>query len=358
MAKPVQTKDMPIPIPCLQLCPVFFSIFFFYFLLLLQHQAWVWHSPPPPTHYAHPRAHAGSVPSSCDTELSHWGWAEPGITLLLSLVHLSACSSPHPEPTLCLPYTHKCPCWQSPLAEGAKGGQLCAKPVVVHPGLPLSSTKNPPALQSGWALHMVPLPRAPGCLCPCVHLYRSGQWMVPAGWVSHYCVLFCFSPCVEELLQEWKKVQETGGGGRREGHQKTNNADVPRVHRQKPKPGGCKETRERCENRTSVRDTSPCTPRYYPTRDTMAVSVPGWARCPTPAKQLANFTESSLITRLRWTYLEIVVSAFPADRGKLCDLHMSELEPSGKPWPALELWMLRTGLPLEGNTQVKWQIEM
>lgn len=260
MAKPVQTKDMPIPIPCLQLCPVFFSIFFFfYFLLLLQHQAWVWHSPPPPTHYAHPRAHAGSVPSSCDTELSHWGWAEPGITLLLSLVHLSACSSPHPEPTLCLPYTHKCPCWQSPLAEGAKGGQLCAKPVVVHPGLPLSSTKNPPALQSGWALHMVPLPRAPGCLCPCVHLYRSGQWMVPAGWVSHYCVLFCFSPCVEELLQEWKKVQETGGGGRREGHQKTNNADVPRVHRQKPKPGGCKETRERCENRTSVRDTSPCT---------------------------------------------------------------------------------------------------
>lgn len=70
---------------------------------------------------------------------------------------------------------------------------------------------------------------------------------------------------------------------------------------------------------------------YYPTRDTMTVSVPGWARRPTPAKQLANFTESSLVTRPRWTYLEIAVSSFPADRGKLCDLHMSELEPPGKP---------------------------
>lgn len=70
---------------------------------------------------------------------------------------------------------------------------------------------------------------------------------------------------------------------------------------------------------------------FHPAQKTMAVSVPGWAHSPLPAKQLAKFTESNLRACLRWTYIEITVSAFLVDRGKLCDLHVSELELPGKP---------------------------
>lgn len=71
--------------------------------------------------------------------------------------------------------------------------------------------------------------------------------------------------------------------------------------------------------------------RCHPAQETMAVSVPGRAHRPLPAEQLAKFTESNLRACLRWTYVEITVSAFLVDRGKLCDLHVSELELSGKP---------------------------
>ena len=71
--------------------------------------------------------------------------------------------------------------------------------------------------------------------------------------------------------------------------------------------------------------------RFHPTQETIAVSVPDWAHHPLPAEQLAKFTELNFRACLRWTYVKITVSAFLVDRGKLCDLHVSELELPGKP---------------------------
>lgn len=163
---------------------------------------------PPASYQPHTRAHRWQCPKQL------WHRALSG-----RLSRAGHNPSTLPYPSVCislppswahtaLPSAHKCPRWQSPLAEGAKGGQPCAKPIVVHPGLPLPSSKKPPALRLGGPGWRTPR-GAPShgtriCLCPCAHSCKSGQWMVPAKWVSR-CWLGVFFICAEELLQEWEK---------------------------------------------------------------------------------------------------------------------------------------------------------
>lgn len=176
ISEPVQPKDAPNPVFCLQL----FSDFFYCFIFVFQCQAWVWCFP-----CLSPCSPQSPPLAVSQAAVTQGGWAELAITLLSFLVHLSIFASPILSPHS----THKCPCWQSPLAEGAKGGQLCAKAIVEHPALSFPSWENPLVLCLGWAGQKIPCD-APShctriCLCPCPTMCKNGHWMVAAKWVSH-----------------------------------------------------------------------------------------------------------------------------------------------------------------------------
>lgn len=127
---------------CLQL---WFAFFYFFFAPFCSPSIRPKFGVSPCSQYANSKAHICSVPSSCDTGLFSWGWAELDVTLLPSYVHLSECYSPHCEPMLLFPsHTNVCvgkARWQM--------GQRVASSV--HSGLPPPSSEKHSALRSGWA---------------------------------------------------------------------------------------------------------------------------------------------------------------------------------------------------------------
>lgn len=126
---------------------------------------------PPASHHVHTRAHHWQCPKQL------WHRTLSG---RLSRAEHNPSTLPHPSVRIsllpswahtALPSTHKCPRWQNPSTAGAKGGQLCAKPIVVYPGLPFPSSKKPFAWdQLARELPEVPPTMTPGSVCPCVPL--------------------------------------------------------------------------------------------------------------------------------------------------------------------------------------------
>lgn len=330
--EPVQTKDLPRPAHCLQLCPDFF----YCFLFLSQYQAWVWCFPPPPTMLT-PEPTTGSVPSSCDTGLSQGGWAELGITLLPSLVHLSAYPSPRPEPTLLFPAHTNVHAGKAPWQRGQRVASSVPNPLLYT--LAFSFPPQKSLLHFAWGelareLLLVPPPIAPGSvpvLAPTCTKSDSGRCQLNGSAAARF-----FSYVWKNYFKNGKKVKEAG---------KTNKQSwCPQGPQAKNK---AVRKRERDARMGQVYMILPHVHSHlHLAQETMAVSVPGWAHQPLPAEQLAKCTGSNLRACLRWAYIKITLSAFLVDRRKLCDLHMSELELPGKPWSSLKLWPLKTGAPL------------
>lgn len=220
-AEPVQKKDPPSPISCLQLFPDSFYCFFFF---LFQYQVWVWCFPLPPSMLT-PEPNTGSVPSSCDTGLSQGGWAKLGITLLLSLIHLSAYPSSHPEPTLFSPARTNVHAGKAPQQRGQRVASSVPNPLLYILAFPFPPQKNLPHFAWGQLareLPEVPPTMTPGSVCPRAPLRKVGLQCLLNGSVTDGLSVFSYA---------WKNYCKNGKKLRNQEKQ-TNKADVPRVHRQ------------------------------------------------------------------------------------------------------------------------------
>lgn len=176
-----------------------------------------------------PEPTTGSVPSSCDTGLSQGGRAELGITLLHSLVHLSAYPSPRPEPTLLSPAHTNVHAGKALWQRGQRVASSVPNPLLYTLAFPFPPQKSLLHFARGELareLPVVPPPMAPGSVSVLVPTCARAE----SGWCqlngSVVAGLGFFSHVWKNYFKNGRKVKEMG---------KTNKADVPRVHRQTPK---------------------------------------------------------------------------------------------------------------------------